>query len=272
MARKKRINIQAMNATKTKYDKPFSTKDFIKMASIPGLYLAGLTYVIWYRPFVSIVFFGIGVLYGLAVLIPQNIQVEYLRKSLRMRNRMLGNIAQSINRENATVLDVLTDVAQNRLQGELQQQVYSLTGRLGGSDEERTAAYMSLLEAYPADPIFQQFIEHLLTIDLHGRANTDALDETVELHNKMVERQEIFISDKFIKIMYYGLNTIVGVGLLLLFQWIGGVAMLNDFTKYIDGFAHSLPGTIFGGMFVAATLYYNHKGVVSYADENLMEV
>lgn len=272
MARKKVVNIHAMNAVKSKYDKPFNAIDFAKMSMIPGLYMAVITYVILYRPMVSIVAFALGILYGMAVLIPKKIQIDYERQSLRMRNRMLGNISQSINRENATMLDIMTDVAKNRLQGELQEQVYSLTGRLGGSEEERTEAYLKLLEAYPEDPIFGQFIEHLLTIDLNGRENTDALDDTAEIHNRMLENQELFISQKFVKMLYYGVNTIFGLGLIFGFQYLGGGVMVGDFSKYVNGFARSLPGMISGSIFLFMTFRYNHKAVITFTDENLMEV
>lgn len=272
MARKKVVNIHAMNAVKTKYDRPFTALDFAKMSAIPGIYLAGLTYMILYRPLVSLVAFGLGVLYGLAVLIPKKIQVDYERQSLRMRNRMLGNISQSINRENATMLDIMSDVAKNRLTGELQEQVHVLTGHLGGSEAERTKAYLALLEAYPEDPIFGQFIEHLLTIDLNGRANTEALDDTADIHNKMLENQELFISQKFVKMLYYGINTIFGLGLIFGFQYLGGGVMVGDFSKYINGFARTLPGIISGSIFIGVTLRYNHKAVITFTDENLMEV
>lgn len=272
MARKKVINIHAMNATKTKYDKPMTAWDFLKLSLMPGAYMAFLSYIILYRPLVSLIFLIAGMFYGMAVMIPKKIQIDYERQSLRMRNRLMGNIAQTINRENATMLDILSDVAKNRLQGELQDQIYQLTGRLGGSEAERTRAYMKILEAYPEDPIFGQFIEHLLTIDLNGRANTDALDDTVAIHNRMVANQELFISQKFIKVMYYGINTLFGLGLVFGFQFLGGQVMLKDFSKYIDGFAHTLPGIVSGSLFIAVTLRYNHKAVVTFTDENLMEV
>lgn len=259
-----------MNAIKTKYDKPYKKKDFLLIAIVPALYVAFMLYITFYIPFPSLIGAVVGAFYSLAVALPKKIKVDYERRSLKMRNRFMGNLAQAINRKNATVLDVLKEMADHRLNGELQTQIEELIYKINNaSPRQKQEAYQELMDVYKHDTIFVHYLEHLLTLDLQGKVDTTALDETVELHNNLVDRHQRFIDEKAIKVLYYVLNIALGVVLIFLFQWLARTLITHE--GYLNYFAHSLIGILFNLLFLIMTFYFNHKCVIAFVDESLLE-
>lgn len=270
MFKKKYINVYEMNAVKTKYDAPFKPKDFVMLSLIPALYMAGIFYISFYSIPVSLIAAGAGAFYSMAVFIPLKIRIDYERSALKMRNRFVGNLAQAINRQNATVLDVLKEMSDHRLDGELKREVEELVYKINSaSPQQKHDAYHQFMERYSHDTIFVHFLEHLLTLDLQGKVDTSALDETAELHNKMLERHGRFVDKKSISILYYVINIGVGLFLVGLFQWLS--SQMITWQGFQDAFVNSIVGVAFNSVFLFVTLYFNHKCVIAYSDESLME-
>lgn len=259
-------NIHELNAIRIRYDKPLTKKDILSYAMVPGLYLSILTYTLFLRWWVIPLSFLVGAIYSISVLLPKSIECHYQRKAFRERNRFINNLSQSIHRKNSTMVDALLDVATTRLKGELRDDILKLANEIKGAEESvRKEAYERLITKYNHDRIFVQYIEHLLTVDLNGKINLAALDETSLDHDKSVEWQERLIERKGISKIYFILNSCLAYLLIL------GAAYLMRGT-YSTSFAHSLVGLIIGGGYLAFTLYYDHKFITEFFDETVMEV
>ncbi|WP_166082295.1 hypothetical protein [Erysipelothrix anatis] len=268
---KKTMTIQDLNAIKTRYDQPIKKRTFILMALAPGIYMAVFSYFTLYSIWISLVLFGCGLLYGFVFFIPLKIKMDYKRSELRMRNRFMSNVAQSINRQNATTLDVLRDVARNRIKGELKEQVETLTFEISGSEpSERKEAYQKFIALHDHDVIFVHFMEHLLTLDLNGKNDTRSLDETVELHIRMLDRQADYIDSKAVYVLYFIAATVFGFGLIIVFQVLGQVIITKEMFDSVYTF--SLIGIITNTVYLAIAFYYSHQCLVRFSDESLQEI
>lgn len=265
-----RKTIYEMNAEKTKYDEAYKPKDFLKFTIVPAIYVGALVHISFYWFPLTVLAAVLGALYSLFVAVPIIIKVQYARSSLIMRNKFMTNVSQTIQREGATVIDILRDVSTHRITGELNELVTELIIKTNSaSDMEIQAEYQKLIDFYKEDNIFGQFLEHLLTLELQGIEDTTALDETADLHTGMLTRQEEFISEKATAILYYVVNIVVGVVLILMFQWLSN--SLLTWPVYLQVYAHAPIGWFFIVFFLFMTFYFNHKAVQLYKDESLME-
>lgn len=263
---KKLMSIDEMNAIKTKYDHKLSRKDIFKMAILPAIYLPTilfLTFFYWWLIPIGII--G-GFVYAITVMIPKQIQSSYERQSFRERNRFINNFSQSVHRKNATILDALTEVSSHRLKGELQTDIKQLAAKIDGLEPAgRKDAYNDLINKYSKDRIFVQFVEHMITLDINGKMYLEALDETAEAHDHSLEWQEHLMEEKKAKLIYYLVNSALA---FLLAE----AAILLTWETYLRSFAHSVVGWIFGIAYLGMTFYFNHRFVLDYNDEEIMEV
>lgn len=260
------MNIDELNAIHTMYDKKLTKKNVFVMALYPAIFLPVMLFTVFWRWWLVPVGFGLGLLYGLTVMIPVRIQSGYKYNAFKERNRFVNNLSQSLHRKSITMLDALTDVAEFRLRGELKDDIHQLAYNVAGKDAaDRLKAYNDLIDKYNHDRIFVQYIEHLITIDISGMEDLAVLDETAEAHDASLQWQDYLIRKKKESLLYYITN-------MLLSYVLSVVVITLTWDVYVDFFAHTILGLLFGGIYLAMTFYFSHRFVLDYNDEEIMEV
>ncbi|AMC92807.1 hypothetical protein AOC36_02045 [Erysipelothrix larvae] len=260
------MNIDQLNAIHMNYEAKLTRKHIAKMLIFPTLYVPTLLFTIFLRWWLIPIGLLAGLVYGGLVMLPLIITANYQNRAFKERNRFVNNLAQSLHRKNITILDALREVSTHRLKGELKNDVDVLAYHVAIHDTKtRKNAYQALIQKYEHDRLFVQFIEHVITVDLNGLDSLQPLNETAQSHDKALLWQEHFIDSKKQSLIYFITNNVLAFCLCVAVIWL-------TWDNYIEWFVKTPVGWVFGSLYLCLTFFYNHRFVVDYFDESIMEV
>ncbi|MFJ1106842.1 hypothetical protein [Bacillus albus] len=264
--KKKFVNADEINAIKVAYGKPLERKDYLRYGLIPGLIVGGFSFIMLYYWWVSLIIGFIGVLYGLKVLMPKNIQRVYERTSFNERNKFVNNMTQILTNDSNTLLTALGR-ASDRAEGELKKDLKVLQAKLMGADHEQVLhAFKELSNKYRDDIIFVQYLEQIETAALEGRTNVDTLKDIKSYHNEMKEKKEDYQrkKDGHLKDMK------MLCGLVIFFIII--IAFSFSFDTFIDAFARHPIGWITSAIYMLLMFLFFKSFATYYFDDSILEV
>lgn len=263
----KRIyNIDDLNAIRTQYENPIRKKEILLFALVPALYVFSLVFSLFYNWKLSLAFSLIGVVYGVAIIMPKMVNRNHYSRSQRERNRFMNSLTQNLVNDNILTEDGLERVS-NRLSGELAVDIKELTTRLKYENAlEQNLAYETLSNKYKSDRVFVQFVDQLNTATNEGRNNINELDSLASHHDLVLQKQNTFYQVKDEKLMWYCVASVITIA----------VAATLAITTWNLGYKQvviSTPiGWIIGFIFIVFNLIYTHKFVGDYFDDEVMEV
>lgn len=265
--RKKRfVNADEINAIKVAYGKPLERKDYLRYGLFPGLIVGGFSFILLYYWWVSLIIGILGVLYGLKVLMPKNIQRVYERISFNERNKFVNNMTQILTNDSNTLLTALGR-ASDRSEGELKQDLKVLQARLMGADHEQVLnAFKELSNKYRDDIIFVQYLEQIETAALEGRTNVDTLKDIKSYHNEMKEKKEDYQrkKDGHLKDMKMLCGLVVFFIIIIAFSF--------SFDTFIDAFARHPIGWITSTIYMLLMFLFFKSFATYYFDDSILEV
>lgn len=263
---KRVYNIDELNAIRTQYDNPIRKKEIFVFALVPALYVFSLIYSLFYNWKLALGFSLIGVIYGLAIIMPKMVKRNHYSRSQRERNRFMNSLTQNLVNDNVLTEDGLERVS-NRLNGELARDIKELTTRLKyDTAYEQKKAYEALSDKYKNDRVFVQFIDQLNTATNEGRNNISELDSLASHHDLVLQKQKSFYNVKDEKLLWYCVASgmIIAVAITL--------ALTTWNLGYRDIFIGTPIGWFIGFSFIIFNLFYTHKFVGDYFDDEVMEV
>lgn len=263
---KKLYNIEELNAIKTQYEEPLNKKEILVFCLIPAVYIFCFLYFLFYNLVFSIISGLVASLYGLIIILPKMIARNHYIKSQNERNRFMNSLTQNLINDKITTTDGLEKVS-TRLNGELSKDIEALVTELRYSDEtDKMNAYKVLTEKYKSDRIFVQYIDQLQTATMEGRNNIDELDSLASYHDLILAKQDKFFSIKNERLMFYTFASVISIA----------IAITLAFTTWNYGyqthFVNGIVGWIIGGVFILINIYYSHKFILDYFDDEIMEV
>ncbi|EJQ72433.1 MULTISPECIES: hypothetical protein [Bacillus] len=264
--KKKFVNADEINAIKVAYGKPLEKKDYVRYALIPGLIVAGFSFILLYYWWVSLILGFVGALYGLKVLMPKNIQRAYEQISFRERNKFVNNMTQILTNDSNTLLNALGR-ASDRSEGELKKDLKVLQARLMGADHEQVLqAFKVLSNKYRDDIIFVQYLEQVETASLEGKTNVDTLKDIKTYHNEMKEKKEDYErkKDGQLKDMKMLCSVVVIFILIIAFSF--------SFDTYIQAFARHPIGWGTSGIYMLLMFFFFKSFATYYFDDSILEV
>lgn len=264
--KKKFVNADEINAIKVAYGKPLERKDYVRYALIPGLIVAGFSFILLYYWWVSLILGFVGALYGLKVLMPKNIQRAYEQTSFRERNKFVNNMTQILTNDSNTLLNALGR-ASDRSEGELMKDLKVLQARLMGADHEQVLqAFKVLSNKYRDDIIFVQYLEQVETASLEGKTNVDTLKDIKTYHNEMKEKKEDYErkKDGQLKDMKMLCSVVVIFILIIAFSF--------SFDTYIQAFARHPIGWGTSGIYMLLMFFFFKSFATYYFDDSILEV
>lgn len=263
----KRIyNIDELNAIRTQYENPIRKKEVLIFALVPAGYVFALIYSLFYNWKLALLFSLIGVVYGVAIIMPKMVKRNHYSRSQRERNRFMNSLTQNLVNDNVLTEDGLERVS-NRLNGELARDVKELTTRLKyDTASEQNEAYEALSNKYRNDRVFVQFVDQLNTATTEGRNNIKELDSLASHHDLVLQKQKHFYNVKDEKLLWY----CVASGMIIAVATTLALTTWNLGYKQI--FISTPVGWVIGFVFIAFNLVYTHKFVLDYFDDEVMEV
>ncbi|PHE61156.1 hypothetical protein COF68_17825 [Bacillus toyonensis] len=264
--KKKFVNADEINAIKVAYGKPLERKDYLRYGLIPGLIAGGFSFILLYYWWVSLIIGFIGVLYGLKVLMPKNIQRVYERLSFNERNKFVNNMTQILTNDSNTLLLALGR-ASNRAGGELKKDLKVLQAKLMGADHEQVLhAFKELSNKYRDDIIFVQYIEQIETAALEGRTNVDTLKDIKSYHNEMKEKKEDYQRQKDGHLK----DLKMLCGLVVFFIIV--IAISFSFDTFLQAFARHPIGWGTSAIYMLLMAFFSKSFATYYFDDSILEV
>ncbi|MFF2884762.1 hypothetical protein [Bacillus toyonensis] len=264
--KKKFVNADEINAIKVAYGKPLERKDYLRYGLIPGLIAGGFSFILLYYWWVSLIIGFIGVLYGLKVLMPKNIQRVYERLAFNERNKFVNNMTQILTNDSNTLLIALGR-ASNRAGGELKKDLKVLHAKLVGADHEQVLhAFKELSNKYRDDIIFVQYIEQIETAALEGRTNVDTLKDIKSYHNEMKEKKEDYQRQKDGHLK----DLKMLCGLVVFFIIV--IAISFSFDTFLQAFARHPIGWGTAAIYMLLMAFFSKSFATYYFDDSILEV
>jgi len=264
--KKKIVNAEEINAFKAAYGQPLQQKDYVKYSIIPAFIVGGLSFILLYIWWVSLILAVVGALYGLRVIMPKTIKRAYEKDSFRERNTFVNNMTQLLTNDNQTLLSALGR-ASDRSKGELRKDLKILQAKLTGADDEQVLqAFKDLSNKYRDDIIFSQYVEQMETSVLEGRTNLDTLKDIKSYHNEMKEKKEDYERKKegHLKDM----KMLCGVMVIFILA----ITFSFSFDTYITAFAHHPIGWITCGVYMLLMFHFFRTFATYLFDDSILEV
>lgn len=265
--RKKRfVNADEINAIKVAYGKPLERKDYLRYGVFPGLIVGGFSFILLYYWWVSLIIGALGVLYGLKVLMPKNIQRVYERISFNERNKFVNNMTQILTNDSNTLLTALGR-SSDRAEGELRKDLKVLQAKLMGADNEQVLdAFKELSNKYRDDIIFVQYLEQIETAALEGKTNVDTLKDIKSYHNEMKEKKEDYQRKKDGHLK--DLKMLCGLVVFFIIT----IAISFSFDTFIAAFARHPIGWGTSTIYMILMFFFFKSFATSYFDDSILEV
>lgn len=264
--RKGILDVTELNALKVAYGKPIDYQDYLNYVGLPAIFLAALATILFYQWWATLIATLVGAYYGLKVIMNRIISRNYELSSLAERNRFLNIMTQTLADSSKTTTKAL-EKAQKRLKGELKQDIVVLEAGINGVDKfQIMESFSTLSKKYERDVIFTQFLEQLETALFEGRNNVETLKHLKSQHNTTKKRTILFIKVKNGHFKNYKFMILVN------FLFIGMMNIMYGFQQYLDSFAHSPIGSIFGAVYFLIILAFSRKFCRLYFDDEIMSM
>lgn len=267
--RKKRFDIEELNAYATAYGAPIGTKEYVTHVAMPGLIFGFFATIIYYNVLVTVGVVIIGILYGLWVLLPNVTRRKYDLASLSERGRYMTLLAQIATNPNKSMYRILFQ-ATERLDpnGELYNELVVMAASIGSDIAPDNVRYQfkKLRDKYQYDPTFCQFMEQVETGLLNGNNNADILQEIEANHAMNRVNKDTFIKAK--DSHFGGYRFIVGLVVFLTIM----ASVTLGLGKFIEGFSRTWVGLAFGIPFLGANMYYYVNIMKIYFDDDIMSI
>lgn len=264
--RKKRYDINELNAYATAYGGPIGRKDYLMYVGLPAVVAAGFTFILYYSIIVSIVAFVVGVLYGLWFMLPNMTRRKYFLASLYERGRYVRLLTQIATNKDKSMLTVLYEATERlNKNGELYKEMMDLVANIGTdiTQENVQFQFKIIRDKYVIDPTFCQFLEQVETGLLNGNNNVDTLQEIEFYHSENRRNLENFIKIKDSHIGGY--KSIVGLVIFLTVIASYSIGIQD----YIAGFSRTWVGAVFGGIFLGGNVFFFMQIMKFYFDDDV---
>lgn len=266
VAEKNIINIDELNAYQVAYGKPLDYKDYFSYIGLPAIALFGLSFIVLYNWWYSIVFGLIGIFYGIKVIMPKTVERNYSQNSFTQRNKFINSMTQILTDEGKTVHRAL-DPVKNRATGEFKDDLIRLQGQTLATTNKKVFEGIKLItEKYEKDVVFVQFMEQLETGIIEGGTDIDTLKDIKNYHNDMKEKQ-----NEFYRLKDRDKNYMKRIS----FAMIAFVLIVNVFMGmdvYVDVFTKTPIGWVTGTVFLVLEMMYYRSFFIYYYDDSIMEV
>lgn len=265
--RKKNVlNIDELNAYRVAYGKPIGYKDYFKLIGLPSLAFGGLSFILLYKWWLSLIMILVGAAYGAKFFLPKSIEKQYRDQSFNERNKFINNMTQLLTDSSKTVSKAL-DTVRQRASGEFEEDISLLQARLLGANNQQTHESIKILiNKYEVDVVFVQYMEQIETALIEGRANIDTLKDIKNYHNDIKKKTQYYDDKKQEHIN--GMKTIV----IAMIAFILAINFSFGFNSYLEAFTNSIIGWIFSGIYLAIQSYNFIKFFNFYFDYSVMEV
>lgn len=266
LAKRNIINVDELNALQVAYGKPLDYKDYFSYVGLPMLALFGLSFIVLYNFWYSLVFGIIGIVYGLKVILPKTIQRNYEQQAFFQRNKFVNSMTQILTDEGKTVQRALETVKQ-RASGEFREDLILLQGQtLATTNKKVIEAIQHLTDKYVEDIVFVQYMEQLETGIIEGETDVETLKDIKEYHNDINKKQNGFYVMKDREKNYMKTISIAMVAFVLIINVFLGL------DTYINVFTKSPIGWITGTGFLGLEMMYYRDFIKYYYDDSIMEV
>lgn len=264
--RKGFLDVTEVNALKVAYGKPLDYQDYFNYIGQPALFLAALATILFYQWWATVIAACIGAYYGYKVILKNAIRRMYEQKSLAERNKFINVITQTLADQNKTTIKAL-EKSQKRLSGELKQDISILEAGVKGSDKfQIMESFNSISEKYEKDVIFSQYLEQIETALYEGRNNVETLKQLKSYHNDTKKETLTFIKIK--NGHFKDFKFMMGLN----FAFIGMMNIMFGFQVYLDSFAHSPIGSVFGIAYFIVITNFSRKFCQLYFDDEIMSL
>lgn len=244
MAKKRRINIQELDALDKNYGTGLSNKKTMTICLVPTIFAGVATFGVMFNIYLAVVFAIAGFIWGYYSLMPLIIQFNYEESSFKERNKAITILSQLLMDKNKTISKAFS-TAKSRLTGEIRSDIYFLETKVGSGDREAVhEAFATVHEKYADDAILRQFLEQMETFRDEGNINGRTLKDLSNYHTDVLEEQVDFMKQKNLI-----LQTMIAVTVLL-GALIAMATNFSTFEDYLTKFAQTPIGYIFGISFL----------------------
>ena len=264
--RKGLIDVNELNAYQVAYGKPLNYKDYLQYVGLPAIVMAGLAFALWYSIWVSLICAIVGLIYGFKSIMPKSIKRKYNMKSLQARKIFINNMTQILTDDSKTINKAIS-IAKERTKGELKEDINLLETKIHGANKfQISEAFSELKDKYERDVVFTQYLEQLETAMFEGKNNISTLQQIKSYHNDMVKKTNEYMRFKD--------GSVLDMKQLSLFVVIFIVAITFSFgfDTYYEGFARSIVGWIFGGIYYLLMIRHSLKFFSFYFDDEIMSL
>jgi len=264
--KKKILNVDELNAYKVAYGQPLKPRDYVTYIGVPCIGFAGISFILLYNVWLSLIMGVIGFFYGAKFYLPKSIAKVYEQEAFAQRNKFINNMTQILTDESKTVTRALATV-NRRSQGEIQQDLSRLQARLLGADNQQIKEGIKVLtDKYEDDVIFVQYMEQIETAMLEGRANIDTLQDIKTYHNDMKKKQ---VSYEKQKQGHLGdMKMLMGIVVIFILA----ITFSFGFDTYINAFAKQPVGWIACGVYMTLLGSFFKSFSTYLFDDSVMEV
>lgn len=259
-------DVRELNAYQVAYGKPLDYKDYRNYVGLPCLLMSVFSFSICYFWWVALLTGLVGALYGFKVIMPKSVERAYQIRSLKERNRFINNYTNILTNESRTTLKALK-LANERTQGELKEDLELLAGRLQGADKFGIQrAFQEISTKYEKDVVFTQYMEQIETAFFEGRNNVDTLKQIKSYHDDIMQKTNLFlrVKDGHFRDMKQMLMIVV--------VFIASITLSFGFETYFTGFARTIFGWLFGGIYFVIVILLLKSFFTLFFDDEIMSI
>lgn len=267
MKRKKRkLNLDEINAYRIAYGDPIKIKDVFKSVFLPFIVCFLFVFLLFFKWYLGLIGGLIGMFYSFFYILPTNEKRDYELKSFKERNKFVNNMTQILTNEDRTVLQAL-EIVKGRANGEFKRDLITLqTNLIDATGDSVQKSFKVIENKYQTDVMFSQYIEQLTTAMIEGRNNLDTLKDVKTYHNMIKERQAQFFIEK--KQKQHDFNFMVRIALIFLLFIIFSFGV----RQYIDNYTNGIIGWVTSSIYLFLISKIYHSFRKRFSDDSVMEV
>lgn len=261
------MNIDELNAYRVAYGKPLNYKDYFNLIGVPALALGGLSFIIMYKWWFSLILGVIGAIYGIRVVLPKSVDKNYQAQAFVQRNKFINSLTQILTDPGKTI-HVALDTVRRRADGEFKDDLDILQAQvLGANVKDVQSAIKVLTDKYEKDIIFVQYMEQIETAMIEGRTNIDTLKDIKNYHNDIQKKQSYYNREKERRF-----NDLKKITIAMLLFVVASTVVLLGFETYVNYFTNSIIGWITGLIFLGFQIRNYSQFFKFYFDDSITEI
>lgn len=260
------INVDELNAARVAYGDPLGPRDYTRLIGLPALAFGGVSFLLLYTWWISLIMTVLGAFYGAKVFMPMSVNKRYQHEAFIQRNKFIHNMTQSLSDDDKPVFEALAS-AISRSNGEFKEDIMQFQAKiLSANETDKKEAVQLITDKYEKDLVFGLYMDQLETTLITGERNLQSFKDVTLYHETVKKKRQSYEIRKM-----FHLKGMKGVCFSVL-VFLLALSVMFGFEDYINVFTRSPIGWVSCGIYMFLTVKHFKDFFHFFFDEEIMEV